>query len=147
MKISIEGAKELEKQLKNLTKATARNQTRKALKTAAEPLAKAAQANAPRDDGDLQSSITVGTKLNKAQAKLHRKAKEKDAVEVFVGSNERHAHLVEFGTEKMSPQPFMRPAWDSQQDQVLKDIGKELWANVNKSLARGAKKAAKGSKR
>ena len=143
MALHIEGAKELEKQLAKLTKATAKNQTRKALKKAAEPLANAASSNAPVDDGDLQGSISVGTKLNKAQAKIHRKVKGKDAVEVFVGSSERHAHLVEFGTVKMSPQPFMRPAWESKQDQVLEDIGKELWKNVNAALARAAKKAAK----
>jgi len=33
-----------------------------------------------------------------------------------------HAHLLEFGTVKMSPHPFLRPAWDETRPQVLEMI-------------------------
>ena len=43
----------------------------------------------------------------------------------------------------MSPQPFLRPAWDEKRTAVLKDFGTELW----KALARTTRRLAKASRR
>lgn len=37
-----------------------------------------------------------------------------------------HAHLLEFGTVKMSAKPFFRPAWDSVKDKINRDLAKEF---------------------
>lgn len=69
-----------------------------------------------------------------------------------------HAHLVEFGTAPhinaglfagsehpgTAPQPFARPAWDAEQEATLKRISDELRIQINRAVARQAKRRAKG---
>lgn len=154
--VNISGLKELEKELDNLSKAAGKGVLRRALKKAAQPTADLASTLAPRDTGRLAGSIIVGTKLDGRQAKIHKKMFRDDraAVEMFVGPSYilgdggRHGHLLEFGTYKMSPQPFMRPAWDQDKRAMLDRLSDELWAELEKSIARAERKAAKlaGSK-
>jgi len=76
---------------------------------------------------------------------------------VFVGPgrDQGEAHLVEFGTAdryqqksgkyvgRMPAKPFMRPAWDASKDATLAGIGADLWAEIQKTAARRAKRAAR----
>jgi hypothetical protein len=41
-----------------------------------------------------------------------------------------YGHFVEFGTPRTAAQPFMRPAWDATQDQVLDSIKGELATQI-----------------
>src|SRR5690606_397632 len=91
-------------------------------------------------------SIGVGTQLSKRQRGLHRKMfkSDKASVEVFVGAGSvPHAHLQEFGTKNHGPQPFARPSWDSHKDQLIPQIGEEMWAEIDKAAKRLARKAAR----
>ncbi len=145
VRVKVSGLREIEAALKNLPKATAKNVVRRVLKTRAKPIADAAQRLAPIDDGDLQKSITVGTKLSKAQRSKHRK-RTPGTVEMFVGAGPNpQAHLQEFGTKDHPPQPFMRPAWDGGKEALLAGIKDDLWAEIQKASARLAKKAAKAA--
>ena len=65
------------------------------------------------------------------------------------------AHLVEFGTGprfqksgrytgSVAPQPMLQPAWDMHKSQILEGLGKRLWDEIEKTMARRAKRAAKG---
>lgn len=162
--VRIDGLEELEREFErlknpNLRKASAR----RALRKGAEPLANMASANAPRRTGALAASIGYGTRLSKRQAGLHRKTFTDDraAVEMFVGASYerggggRHAHLVEFGTGprfhrstgkyvgQVSPQPFLRPAWDSYKMTMLETIRRELWEDLQRTIARAERRAAK----
>lgn len=140
--IRIDGLRELEHALKQLPKATGKSVLRRILKKRAKPIADDAKALVPRDEGDLQESIGVSTKLSKRQAKLHRK-QGRDAVEVFVGAGALpQAHLVEFGSEHNQPKPYMRPAWDANKSSVLDDIGKDLGKEIQKAAIRLAKRKA-----
>ncbi len=128
-------------------KATQKAVMRRALKTAAQPMADAAKSKAPRDDGTLQASIGVSTKLSGRQKKLHRKLfrNDKAAVEMFVGAGPlSSAHNQEFGNERHGPQPFMRPAWDQEAMPTLQRLGQEMWSEIDSHAKRAAKKAAKG---
>lgn len=126
VKVSVEGLKELDEALGQLTKATARNVLRRVLKKAGQPIADAARAKAPHVSGKLQDSITVGTRIAKSQAakagdaaysatmraggtkqeaqsalRAAARAAKGDAafVEMFVGpANQPLAHVIEFGT-------------------------------------------------
>jgi HK97 gp10 family phage protein len=126
VKVSVEGLKELDEALGQLTKATARNVLRRVLKKAGQPIADAARGKVPVDTGKLRDSIIVGTKLAKSTAakagdaaysatmraggtkqeaqsalRVAAKAAKGDApfAEMFVGPDNRPAaHLVEFGT-------------------------------------------------
>ena len=149
--VKLEGFRELEKQLDNLSKAAGKAALRKSLYRAAQPLADLAQSKAPRLTGALQGSIIVGAKLNGRQKKLHRRMfrDERSSVELFVGPSYllgdggRHGHLVEFGTRKMSAQPFMRPAWDQDKTAMLDRLRENLWEEISKSVARAERRAAR----
>ncbi|WP_457812908.1 HK97-gp10 family putative phage morphogenesis protein [Sinorhizobium meliloti] len=150
VRVSIEGLKQLDQALAELPKATGKAVLRRTLIKAGEPLADDMRAKSPDDPqtggNDLRSSIGVGTKLSKRQAKLHRKAfkNDKASAEVFVGAGPvPHAHLQEFGTSRHGPQPFARPAWDAAKNQVLDTIKDELAVQITKAAQRLARKAAR----
>lgn len=134
-KLKLTGTKELEKALADLGRATGRNTARRALKKSAQIVADEAQILVPVDQGELMDSIIVSTKLNSAQR--HRKTK--GGVDMHVGPTVYYGHFVEFGTVKQSAQPFMRPAWESNKEKVLGDLGENLWAEIDRSIARRKK--------
>lgn len=142
-----QGGTELRIALQQLINATgkttqAKAAIRRTLTIAGKITQGAAQANAPRLTGALQTSINVGTKLTKRQARIARKA-GKDDVEVYVGTADPAAIPQEFGTFKEGAQPFMGPAWDATQDKVLDKIATESWNQIEKTARRVAKKAAR----
>jgi HK97 gp10 family phage protein len=180
VKVEVEGLRELDEALGQLTKATARNVLRRVLRKAGQPIADAARGKVPVDTGKLRDSIIVGTKLantqdagkaafaatmraggtrQEAQSALRGAAKaakgEAPFVEMFVGPDNRpQAHLIEFGTGErfhrsgksvgsVSPQPYMRPAWDGEKNRALEIIKADLGDEIMKAAARAAKKAAR----
>lgn len=38
--------------------------------------------------------------------------------------------FIEFGTSKQPAEPFMRPAFDSQNDAILQTVGRDLWVSL-----------------
>jgi HK97 gp10 family phage protein len=154
----IEGLKELEAALMQLSKATGKTVLRNALKKAAAPIAEAAKENVPVDEGRLKESISVNTRLVKSQQPGG--FRDRTAVNVHVGADAKngpHAHLVEFGTKPrfhkksgkyvgMAPaQPFLRPAWDANKEKALKIFAEQVWHELVKVARRMANKAAKGT--
>jgi HK97 gp10 family phage protein len=143
-KTKITGAKQLDNALKQLPKATSKNVLRRSLIKAAKPTAQFAETLAPRGaSGSLVESIEVGTKLAKSQ----QRGAVRYPVNVYVGPNMRegfYAPYVEFGTEKATAQPFMRPAWIATRGRVLNLFGDEVWKALEKSARTLARKAASG---
>lgn len=167
--MKVEGLAELNRALAELPKATARNVLKRTLTKAAQPIADAARTNAPVDTGNLRDKIIVSTKLKnkignaeyaeamksglgKAAAVAALRNARREAgqtgtfAQVFVGPSTgslRYAHMVEFGTVKMPPHPFIRPAWDAQKAEALDAIKREMWLEIEKAARRLAKKAAR----
>lgn len=141
----IEGLKELDRALKKLPLAVQKRVLRATLKKAGRPIAADAAVRAPRDRGDLAESITVKTELSRSQRRKMRKSKGE--VVMFIGAARpkgAHAHLVEFGTEKMAAQPFLRTAWDAGKAAALETIKTDLWKAISRAAKRLARRAAKG---
>jgi len=152
MTVSTSGFKALEKALAELPKSTARSVLIRTLKKAGQPIADEASSLAPVDTGKLRDRIIVSARLkNKvgsaefsaamraglgkaAAVSALRQARSEAAgrgsfAEMYVGPARgvlNYAHLVEFGTVKMAPKPFMRPAWDRNKRQALDIIRREL---------------------
>lgn len=149
--VKVEGLRELEASLKELPKAVARNVLRRVLSKRAEPMAATMRGRAPDDPAttgkrDLKTSIAVGTKLSKRQARLHRKENrdDKQFAEVFAGAGALpQAHLSEFGGPNNSPVGFARSAWDQHQDSILDGIKDDLWTEIDRTAKRRAKNLAK----
>jgi hypothetical protein len=145
--IQTTGFAELERALEHLGKTTTQKASlRRAAVKALRPVADLAAQLAPRDVGTLAESIGVGTKLTKRQAGLHRRMFRNDraAVEVFAGAGGlAQATQMEFGNFKDAPQPFMRPAWDAEGLKTLDRLATELWADIQRTAARQARRAAR----
>jgi HK97 gp10 family phage protein len=151
--VQVSGLKELDRALGELPKSVAKATLVRTLKKAGEPIARAARAAAPIDDGTLRDSIVVSARLkNKvgmaefgaalkaglgigaarsALRDARRAAGGGSFAEMYVGPSLgkgvlRYAHLQEFGTSKHAAHPFMRPAWDSEKDNALNIIRREL---------------------
>ena len=136
----LEGLSDLEQALMELPRATSRNVLLRTLKKAAEPVAKAGAANAPRRTGGLAESYVVSTKLTKSQKKV---AKQSD-VEVYVGPTPHPKSIqTEFGNVHQAAEPHLRPAWDSTNKEVLDSIKEQLSTEIEKARERLARKAAR----
>ena len=137
--VKTQGFAELDRQLERLKAGTAKGAMRRAMKKAAQPMADLMASAAPRDQGDLVESITVTSKLSRRQAGLHKSQESRSAVEMFIGPGPNpQAIAQEFGTESHGPQPFARPAWDQDHQDLLTRLGEELMREVEKTIARAA---------
>lgn len=147
VKVQIEGLRETMDALRSmLPDRTARAVMTRVLQKRAKPLAAHASALAPRRTGMLGKRIIVTKQLARSQRSAYRKTDPND-VTIFVGTGAvPYAHLVEFGSSKSPPQPFLRPAWDAAQQQILSGISRDMWDEIKKSVERAARKAAKAKK-
>lgn len=126
---------------------TGKNAVLRGMKKAMKPVEDRAKAMAPVDDGDLRESI----KTKKPRAKRARGSARfvrQSGIELLTGPTTlkggSYGYFQEFGTVHSSPQPFMRPAADSQAPKVIEIVSEELAAAVMASLKRARKKAARG---
>jgi hypothetical protein len=160
--VSVEGLKDLDAALQDLSKGVARGALRRALIRAATPVRDTMKAYAPGlAAGGLKESIEIGNRLEPRQARMHRKAVDaRSGIELFVGPSYklgrggRTAHLFEFGTRervrknggrtgKIRMQPFARPAWDAEQGNALSILKTALWQEVSQATERAQRKAAR----
>jgi HK97 gp10 family phage protein len=136
----VEGFAELQQALLDLA-SVARQDTalKRALGNALEPTAEIARALAPIRTGGLKRSIIVSDKARNAERKP-------DVVTMYMGASQskgargRHAHLLEFGTVKMLPRPFLRPAWDQDGDGILRRLSDELRVQIEAAVKRKGKR-------
>lgn len=167
MKVSVQvdGLRDLDFALSQLPKSIQKSTLLRTLKKAAEPIADRARQLAPvrPGSGQLRKSIAVSTKIKNdvGKSEFHaalkaglgvgaartalRNARRSDPnrsfAVLYVGPSVEapHAHFVEFGTSKMSPKPFMRPAWEAEKDNALAIIRRELGNEIILSARRLAK--------
>lgn len=167
IRMELHGAKRLEAALRELPKRIGKGALRRALMKAAEPVAEDARQRVAVRTGKVRDSIQVSTKLSKRQRR--RMKVNPGDVFAFVGAGpSRRAHLIEFGTGprqhrksgvdatgrsrtpgkptgQVRPEPFMRPAWDANKEQVLDDFANLLWIEIEKAALRIARRQARGT--
>lgn len=155
IRFELEGLAELARSLDQFSDQVARNITSKALAEAAEPMARAARAMAPKDSGELRESISASTRAN-----IKGRLRNKNLRFAFVGPSYSkydahyapHAHLVEFGTAvrhhkdgkyvgQAPAQPFMRPAFDQYKQEVVVRFRDILAVEVEQAARRAERKA------
>lgn len=170
--MKVEGLRELDEALGELSKGVARGVLRRALTKAAKPMEEAAKQMAPHDTGFLRDSITTTHRIkntvgnaeyaavmrgggSRAEAvsalRTARRAAagEGSFAEVHVGvanvskRNSIKANVMEFGSYKDTPQPYMRPAFDATKMTVLGNIKGEMKTEIDKAAKRAARKAAR----
>lgn len=133
---------------------------RRALFKASKPMRDNAQARAPMDTGTLSTAIFLYRDRNPkastgaaeryiigVRSKRQRRASRVGRRLGRVGMNFNHVdawywHFVEFGTEKMDPRPFLRPAFESHKGIAVSIFTRELAREVEGAVRR-ARQAAR----
>lgn len=156
--VKVEGLRELDRALGELTKSAARATLHRVLKKAGAPIAAEASRLAPRKSGELSRSVKVSTRIknttgnaeysavlrsggSKEQAvaamRSARRAGGKSFGQVYVGperAKTRRAAIKrivqEFGSVKQAPRPYMRPAWEAKKAEALSIIKRDLGAEI-----------------
>jgi HK97 gp10 family phage protein len=115
MQVKIEGVPELERKLDKMTKSVSGEKMSPICLKAAQMVRDAIKQKAPQGPtGNLRRSpvaklMTPREFFALAIAAIDRKIAP-------------HAHLLEFGTVKMRPHPFFRPAWDENREKANKMV-------------------------
>lgn len=175
MKVSVKisGLKELDKALALLPKAAAKSTLTRLVKMAGEPIAQAASSMAPRETGELSSSIKVSTRIVNSVGKkdyasvMKAGGSKKEArsallsaraggvsdsfVIAYVGPEKAKTKgdaikriVQEFGSRKMSAHPYMRPAWEAKKNEALRIIRDGLASEIIQTARRiGKSKSAR----
>lgn len=149
----VEGFREMERALAQLKRGTAKAAVRRAIKTTLQPVKQAAEAS--------PFTIAITSRLTARQKAQARGDQGRSVLSLYVGPVDEegkgapHAHLQEFGTApryhrksgkyvgSVMADPFMRPAWDARKGVMLEELGKNIWLEIEKSLARATRKAAR----
>lgn len=171
--IKVAGFRELDKALSLLPKAAAKSTLIRAAKQGAEPIAAMASALAPRDTGELSQSLRISTRLANSVGKKDYAEVMKaggSRVEaraalisarsgnaggsfalVYVGPEKAKTKgdaikrlAQEFGTRKMRPSPYMRPAFDAKAGEAVEIIRRVLATEIINTAKRiGKSKSAR----
>lgn len=165
--MKIAGFKELDALLQAMPRQLAGQGVTAGLRKALRPVAAAARSYAP---GSLDESIQIAPEIKAGQRAQSLLKPGKGRRVMYVGSTAPHAHLVEFGTVErfhakgyisvigkrgrrkaikingrstgiMTPDPFLRPAWDANKDEVLATLSKTIREEIAKAVARRAARA------
>jgi HK97 gp10 family phage protein len=153
--VHVSGFAELGRALDELEKAsTVRSLIQRVLKKAGQPVAEHASDLAPigpqrhgkgtHKAGRLKTSFTVGTSLSKTQKRLEKNRDTTSFTQVYIGAGPFvEAITEEFGTARgVKPHPMLRPAWDGGKERVLESIKNDMGAEIEKTAARVARRAA-----
>lgn len=146
--VRIEGLRELDAALGQLTRATGKNVLRRVGMARMEKIAERAAELAPELTQALEQSIVASSRQKTGRA-LKRTKEGKSSVNVYVGPTRDgvvQGIMQEFGTDHHPPQPFLRPAWDAGKEGLIDGLAEDLWSEVQKAAARQAKKAARLAK-
>lgn len=110
--ITITGTPEMKAKLQKLAAAVGKKGSRVAVRAGALVVLNSAKEKAPYRTGTLRRSLEMEDGPGDT--------------EVTVGTDLEYAPYVEFGTSRMGAQPFLRPAFDENQDEVYREIGDAL---------------------
>lgn len=127
---------DLLKALKQFPQNIQKNVLTGAVRAGTKPIVDEAKSNVPKDTRNLEKSIGVVKRREKDKSKVRFSVTPRRGGK-FDGF---YAHMIEFGTSKMPAQPFMRPAFESQDKQSI-EAAKEYMA---KRIDKEAEKAKNG---
>ena len=156
--MKMDGFRDIERALADLPRGTSAGVSRRAMKKELAPVAATANSLWPGQKSDV---FRITSKLARGQRRDSAADRSRTALNMFVGApggknGTPTAHLVEFGTGprsqkngrftgSVSPTPMLQPAWDMHKHKILEGLGARLWDEIEKTVARRAKRAAKAA--
>lgn len=128
--VKLQGGAELRRTLESLPHAVTGPHQRQALKAGAEVIRAEAEALAPRGHGEHIADHIVIDALTDAE--LDRGDLQGAHAAVLIGPEKRffYGYFLEFGTAKMGPQAFMRPAFDTKVRPAMTVAMSKLWQSI-----------------
>jgi HK97 gp10 family phage protein len=129
----LEGFREASRQLNEMSKVTARNVGKRSLNVPAVILRDEMKARVSKRTGATEESIVV----------VKEKAR-KGRPQVGVIAADIASVQLEFGNQHQAAEPFGRPAEAAKRDEMFTRFGEALKGEVDATVIRAAKKAAKG---
>lgn len=129
----LEGFREASRQLNGMSKATARNVGARALQVPAVILRDEMKARVNKLSGATEQSIAV-TKEKARKGRPHVGVIAADIASV----------QLEFGNHHQAAEPFGRPSEAAKRDEMFNRFGDALKGEVDTTVIRAAKRAAKG---
>lgn len=137
--IEVKGFKELEEKLKEIAVKIEQRIVRKALKAGVRVKQALAVNYAPESDIAYRSpkqkkwgATSPGNLRKKIIVKSAGKDKESGGVRLYLVALPWYSHMIEYGTVKMSAQPFMRPALEQEDAEFTNAIGDVFEKELNK---------------
>ena len=124
VKVRVEGAEELVKDLRKMDEAAA-DVLMKGAKAGGKIALSDAQANCPVDSGDLKASL----KLTE-----DKKTEKRASVKVDYDKSIKYGAFVELGARGRPGNPFLRNAVDKNQDKINEAIVKEIADAVGRNI-------------
>lgn len=135
--VKLEGFAEFEQQLRDLAQGyradlVARNTLVKAARNAMVPVYQRVEQTAPYDESNtgpihMRDTARLDARIPNGRDKMSKYVNETDAAIAVVSVKKSAVSLAqEFGTSKLNPQPFLRPALDAQVETVLSALKSEL---------------------
>lgn len=115
----ISGIEELSRKLDRIVASVDGRKQGDALMDAAEPILTRMQQLVPVRSGDLRESLAITMGDDGLTVRIGP-----------VGQVAWRAHFVELGTVNMPAEPFIRPAFDSENDNVTTMVGKQLGSTI-----------------
>ena len=126
----MKGLSELQSSLNKLPDKLRENALKNASAAGARVIRNEAKRLVPIEEGDLRDNIVVA----RTYKQRGRRVRLRGAVVIGIrGSGRHYAHLIEFGSSRQSPQPFMRPALEAKAKAALKVIGQKLAKEIAKA--------------
>lgn len=131
MNVHIDGLDELLKKLDDLDNIEADKAFQEGLVDGALIVVEEAKRLVPVRTGDLRDSLHVGGFADRtpgyrkigAYGELKKPIGKGKSYGVLAGSTLPYAHLVEKGSTHSRPQPFLRPAADTKQQEIVEAVG------------------------
>lgn len=114
--MTVRGGEQLQRSLSRLAGAQRRQAQRDGLEAGARIVETHAKLLVPVDTGFLRSRITVD---------------EVTPQEAIIGPHTDYAEHVEFGTSRMAAQPYMRPALDEHEGEIVQAVAATVAAFVD----------------
>ena len=108
---------------------------RSAVRKATAPILKESKRRAPVETGELKRSLVSRVKTER-----------NGVVFGYVGGRKgtaggRIVHLLELGTSKMAPRPFLRPAIAAAEDDAVAKYKESIWSDVQREARKAAAKS------
>ena len=147
--LRLEGGMDIERALGRLDRAVARRVSVRSMREVLQPVASMANALWPGSSDDV---FTIRTRISRGQMSDSHMVRGPSIINLFVGApgggaGTPHAHLIEFGTGprytrngafrgSVSPLAMLQPAWDMHRAQMLTNLGRLIWNEIERVMAR-----------